>query len=242
MPGGVGGCPAPSTSRRRPAPRAGRSSTPTRRCSREGRREYEERMFWFHDGVHWPTPLPPWDATFFEYAMATLSQYNTRHYLIPAGAGDRLPHPARVRLPGAGTAGRRDAGRGARGRVPRAGRLLLRELGRPLRQVAGEGPRRWSARSSRSGSSRCRRRRTSPVIIEGHGTGSGLALVQNYRRLLDLALKLWMHHFEFLNLGYAAYLDFFGFCKRAFPEHPRPVDREDGRRASRSTCSARTTS
>ena len=29
-----------------------------------------------------------------------------------------------------------------------------------------------------------------------------------------------MHHFEFLNLGYAAYLDFFGFCKRAFPGIP----------------------
>jgi hypothetical protein len=28
--------------------------------------------------------------------------------------------------------------------------------------------------------------------------------VQGYRRLLDLALKLWMNHFEFLNLGYAA--------------------------------------
>jgi pyruvate,water dikinase len=37
--------------------------------------------------VHWPTPLPPWDATFFEYALATLSQYNTRHYLIPAALG-----------------------------------------------------------------------------------------------------------------------------------------------------------
>jgi pyruvate,water dikinase len=44
--------------------------------------------------------------------------------------------------------------------------------------------------------------------------------VQGYRGLLDLALKLWMHHFEFLNLGYAAYLDFFAFCKRAFPTIP----------------------
>jgi pyruvate,water dikinase len=58
------------------------------------------------------------------------------------------------------------------------------------------------------------------VITEGHGTGSGLALVQGYRGLLDLALKLWMHHFEFLNLGYAAYLDFFAFCRRAFPSIP----------------------
>jgi pyruvate,water dikinase len=53
----------------------------------EGRRAYEEAMFWFQDGVHWPMALPLWDATFFEYAIATLSQYNTRHYLIPAALG-----------------------------------------------------------------------------------------------------------------------------------------------------------
>ena len=28
------------------------------------------------------------------------------------------------------------------------------------------------------------------------------------------------HHFEFLNLGYAAYLDFFGFCKQVWPSIP----------------------
>src|SRR3982074_182710 len=29
---------------------------------------------------------------------------------------------------------------------------------------------------------------------------------------------MWQHHFEFLLLGYGAYLTFFGFCKKAFPE------------------------
>src|SRR5581483_7322026 len=41
-----------------------------------------------------------------------------------------------------------------------------------------------------------------------------------YHELVDLALVLWQHHFEFLNLGYAAYLDYFGFCKQAFPNIP----------------------
>ncbi len=44
-------------------------------------------MFWFQDGVHWPTVLTPWDATFFELAIAALSQYNTRHYMIPPALG-----------------------------------------------------------------------------------------------------------------------------------------------------------
>jgi pyruvate,water dikinase len=51
------------------------------------RREYEDSMFWFQDGVHWPEVLSPWDATFLEFALASLSQYNTRHYLIPPALG-----------------------------------------------------------------------------------------------------------------------------------------------------------
>ena len=185
----------------------------------EGRREYEERMFWFHDGVHWPTPLPPWDATFFEYAMATLSQYNTRHYLIPAALGIdyRILHGYAYLAP-VPLADQAQAQARAAEFLQRAGfyfanwdDLYAKWLAK-VRALVGEiaqirfGP--------------LPEKEDIAVIVEGHGTGSGLALVQNYRRLLDLALKLWMHHFEFLNLGYAAYLDFFGFCKRAFPGIP----------------------
>ena len=185
----------------------------------EGRREYEERMFWFHDAVHWPTPLPPWDATFFEYGMATLSQYNTRHYLIPAALGIdyRILH-----------------GYGYLAPVPLADEAQTQARAAEFLQRAGfyfanweDLYAKWLAKV-RALVGEIQQIRFGPlpekedisVIVEGHGTGSGLALVQNYRRLLDLALKLWMHHFEFLNLGYAAYLDFFGFCKRAFPGIP----------------------
>ena len=30
--------------------------------------------------------------------------------------------------------------------------------------------------------------------------------------------KIWHLHFEFLNLGYVAYLTFFGLCKNLFPD------------------------
>ena len=64
------------------------------------------------------------------------------------------------------------------------------------------------------------------IITEGRGTGSALDLLSTYHRLVDLTLKLWQHHFEFLNLGYAAYLDFFGCCKPLLPSIPtRPSPR-----------------
>ena len=58
------------------------------------------------------------------------------------------------------------------------------------------------------------------VVTSGRGTGSGHDLLASYHRLVDLGMTLWQYHFEFLNLGYAAYLDFFGFCKTAFPSIP----------------------
>jgi pyruvate,water dikinase len=58
------------------------------------------------------------------------------------------------------------------------------------------------------------------VLTEGLGLGSGYALMTSYNELLNLVLKLWNYHFEFLNLGYAAYLDFFGFCKGLWPSIP----------------------
>ena len=51
------------------------------------RANYEENNFWFQDGVHWPTVVSPWDATFMEYAISSLSQYNTRHLLVPPANG-----------------------------------------------------------------------------------------------------------------------------------------------------------
>lgn len=44
--------------------------------------------------------------------------------------------------------------------------------------------------------------------------------MENYDRAIQLCYKAWQYHFEFLNLGYAAYLDFFGFCKEQFPNIP----------------------
>ncbi len=58
------------------------------------------------------------------------------------------------------------------------------------------------------------------VITSGAGTGSGHTMIANYHELLEQAIQLWQYHFEFLNLGYAAYLDFFGFCKQAWPSIP----------------------
>jgi pyruvate,water dikinase len=184
----------------------------------DDRHDYEDAGFWFQDGVHWPEALSPWDAALFEMAIASLGQYNTRHYMVPPAYGVDFrvlngyvylsPVPAPVE--------------DIEARVPlfmeRAGfyfgnwdrlyddwlvkvRALVGELTaldiKPLPEMEDI-----------------------EVITSGAGKGSGNELMASYHKLLDLAMTLWQYHFEFLNLGYAAYLDFFGFCKAAWPSIP----------------------
>jgi pyruvate, water dikinase len=57
-------------------------------------------------------------------------------------------------------------------------------------------------------------------VTEGRGLDSTFDLIHNYNTAIELCYKAWQYHFEFLNLGYVAYLDFFGFCKQIFPSIP----------------------
>jgi pyruvate, water dikinase len=183
------------------------------------RRQYEDSMFWFQDGIHWPEVMTPWDATFFEYAIFALSQYNTRHYLIPPALGvDARILNGYAYLSPVGVADPAEV----EARVPhfleRAGYYfgnwdtLYGQWMEKMRVLIGE----MEAVTFEP----LPEKEAIEVITEGHGTGSGLTLSTSYHRLIDLALKLWQYHFEFLNLGYAAYLDYFGFCKQAFPNIP----------------------
>ena len=58
------------------------------------------------------------------------------------------------------------------------------------------------------------------VVTEGLGISSGYKLLKAYDSLIDLGILAWQYHFEFLNLGYAAYVVFVDFCQKAFPDIP----------------------
>ncbi len=58
------------------------------------------------------------------------------------------------------------------------------------------------------------------VVTEGRGIGATHTLLVAYNRLLESVDRMWQYHFEFLNLGYAAYLVFYELCKQSFPDIP----------------------
>jgi pyruvate, water dikinase len=178
----------------------------------------DEKRFWFCDAQHWPTPFRPFDTIMVEYACKCLGQYNTRHLMVPPANGiDYRIHNGYLYMSPIAVAADKIAAR-----VPqfleRAGfyfqnwssllekwhvkvRKIIDDLEalkfEPLPDVV---PLEW--------------------ILEGRGLDNTYELIENYGRAIQLCYKAWQHHFEFLNLGYAAYLDFFGFCKEQFPDIP----------------------
>src|SRR3990172_6708259 len=185
----------------------------------EDRRGEEETAFWFQDGVHWREVLYPFDSIFMEFALKCLSQYNTRFYIIPPAMGvdyrvlNGYTYLSPVAITDPNVIGPR---------VPhfleRAGYYfqnwdelyakwqvkvneLIAELETvhftPLPEMEETG-----------------------TVIGGRGLSSSFDLMSRYNKLIELGLQVWQYHFAFLNLGYAAYLDYFGFCKQAFPDIP----------------------
>ena len=55
-------------------------------------------------------------------------------------------------------------------------------------------------------------------VRAGRGIASNHSLLDTYQKTLEGYFRMWHHHFEFLLLGYGAYMTFFAFCKKAFPE------------------------
>jgi len=181
-------------------------------------REKEEEKFWFCDSQHWPNVFKPFEVIGVEFASRCLGAYNTRHYIIPPAngidfrihngynyfspvavspelIGDRVPHF-----------------------MERAGyyfqnwtTLLENWKKKVLANIEEMDAIYFEALPDMV---------SMDDITSGAGMDPSVKMFEDYDRLIQLAYRNWEHHFEFLNLGYVAYLDFFGFCKEAFPGIP----------------------
>jgi pyruvate,water dikinase len=181
-------------------------------------RERDEGKFWFCDGQHWPNVFRPFETITVEFACKCLGQYNTRHLLVPSanGVDYRILNGYCYMSPVAVDPSQIEA------RMPhfieRAG-CYFQNWDRLLKN--------WNrkVRSTIADLEAIAFKPLPPVVpIEDIRGGIGLdptfELLANYDRAIQGAYRQWQYHFEFLNLGYAAYLDFFNYCKQAFPDIP----------------------
>jgi pyruvate, water dikinase len=184
---------------------------------RDGRGDVYEGRFWFRDDMHWSEPLHPFDAVLVEFSVVALSQASARLFAVPASLGIEYrilngydyvsPHS----ITDPATIDRRaqlfaDRGGFYYGHWDDLYASWLQKVEDATSELAAlEIP-------------------TLPefedmvVVTEGRGWGSSHALLVAYNRLIEGLDRIFQYHFEFLNLGYLAYLVFYEFCRGALPD------------------------
>lgn len=185
---------------------------------RDNLMEEEDQKFWFCDSQHWPTVFKPFETIGGEYAVKCLGQYNARHLMVPTAKGIEF----RVHL----------------------GYLYMSPVPVPQDEVAERVPE-FQARISYYFQNWDRmledwKKKVRQTIADldalefkpladivpmediesGKAMDGSEVLLENYDKLISLTYQNWQYHFEFLNLGYIAYLDFFNYCKEIFPSIP----------------------
>ena len=183
----------------------------------EDRREFEEEKLWVADVLHHPEPMAPFDLILPECWQIAVSQYNTRLFPAPAALG--IDH------------------RVINGYVYISGNIISDPKTIDRRKSIYEEQIRYYYDNWEVLYRNWKRKvialieelkaieiRTLPefddenIIYDAIGVSSGHRLIESYDRLIENMFKSWQYHSEMANIGYAAYLTFMDFCKRAFPE------------------------
>jgi pyruvate,water dikinase len=182
----------------------------------EDRRDFDEGRLWIQDGLHTAEPICPLEGAWLDCAVVALNQASTRLFAIPPSLGieyrilNGYNYFSATTVTDEATLARRAelfAKRGGyyyehweelyahwRDKVE-AAVGELKELAVPdLPEFEDEA-----------------------IVTEGRGLGSSYALLVAYDRLFEGLDRVWQYHFEFLNLGYGAYVVFCQLCRQAIP-------------------------
>ena len=179
--------------------------------------EGDDSRFWFYNSMHFPEPMSVFDMVTAEAAYCALGASNTRVHCLPTTLGiDCRIVNGRVYIGGNGVTDPDEIARRTEEFQKRAfyyyanwERLYDQWKGKMRALIADA------------------QALPDPSLPEfeplehvhaGRGVASNHYLLDTYQRTLEGYFRMWHHHFEFLLLGYGAYMTFFAFCKKAFPE------------------------
>jgi|Deesub1362A_J573_1020465.scaffolds.fasta_scaffold00036_9 pyruvate,water dikinase len=184
--------------------------------SNKERFEYENKALWFYDGLHYPEPHYPFDLFWDECWFIALSQYNSRIFMMPPALGiDHRILNGYVYITPLGVSDPEKIEKRIEIFKKRAGYYyknwdtLVKQWEEKMEGIIDD--------LENLEFPDLPEMEDESVVFEAKGISSGYLLLKEYQKLIDLGILAWQYHFEFLNLGYAAYLTFVDFCMKAFP-------------------------
>jgi pyruvate,water dikinase len=180
-------------------------------------RPEDDGRFWFYNGMHFPEPMPAFDVITAEAPYVSLGAYNSRVFAIPPVLGiDHRIVNGRVYISVQPVTDPAKIEERAKLFQDRAffyfgnwDKLYAQWKEKMLALIADIDALKVPDLPEYE---------EDAMVKEARGIAQNFRLVETFHRCTEAYLKMWQYHFEFLVLGYGAYLTFFEFCKKAFPE------------------------
>lgn len=177
----------------------------------------DDARFWFYNSMHFPEPMHAFDSITGEAAYCALGASNTRVHCLPTvkGIDERIVN-GRVYISGVGVTDPAEIQERTAEFMQRAfyyyenWERLYAEWKQKMRALIKDAQALPPLDLPKY----------EPLqhVHAGLGVASNHWLLDTYQKTLEGYFRMWHHHFEFLLLGYGAYMTFFAFCKKAFPE------------------------
>jgi pyruvate,water dikinase len=185
----------------------------------EARRETDERRFWFWNSMHFPVPMPAFDVACIDAPYQAVGAWQNRVFAVPPAmgidyrvvngyvyiSGNPVTDPAKI--------------------AERAG-FFQRRAGHYYENW-DELYARWKQKMEALIAEITDLRvpdlpeyEPDEVMFDDDRNTAFYEVLDAYARTLRCGDLMWQHHFEFLLLGYGAYVTFSEFCKSALPDIP----------------------
>ena len=177
----------------------------------------DDQRFWFYNSMHFPEPMHAFDSVTGEAAYCALGASNTRVHCLPTvkGIDERIIN-GRVYISGVGVTDPAEIRERTDEFMQRA--FYYYENWERLYAQWKQKMRTLIEDAQKLPPLSLPKYEPLEHVRAGRGIAANHSLLDIYQRTLEGYFRMWHHHFEFLLLGYGAYMTFFAFCKKAFPE------------------------
>jgi pyruvate,water dikinase len=177
----------------------------------------DDERFWFYNSMHFPEPMCVFDMITAEAAYCALGASNTRVHSLPTTLGiDYRIINGRVYIGGNAVTDPAEIAR----RTEEFQRRAFYYYANWERLFAQWKDKMMALIRDAQALPKPELPEFEPLehVHAGRGVASNHYILETYQKTLEGFFRMYHHHFEFLLLGYGAYLTFFDFCKKAFPE------------------------
>lgn len=185
----------------------------------EARRELEESRLCFYNGMHFPEPISPFDVITAEAFYIAIGEMNARFFCIPPAMGvDFRVLNGYVYISG----------------IPVLDPQKIQERVELFQRRAGHYYENWSTiyedwKQRVINEIEALKAIRFPhlpeiepeeLVFAHRGIGTSMTVFESYNRVIESLFRIAQIHCEIVMIGFAAYLTFYDFCKRFFPEIP----------------------